>query len=286
MKKAATTEGALSITEIELTQVQFYVLGDTPLVPHAVSHKSKGALLWPSGKKNEAEKASSMKHEPFDEFREAAYQFVDDDHPTRLYMPGAAFHSAMASVAIDMVGAKKAQVGRLTTVLEEMVCVWGVPQIYSTIVRSSDMKRTPDVRTLPILPRWAATFTVSFVGSLIKPASVANLIGSAGVIIGIGDGRPEKGKLSFGKFKVVNSDDAALQAVMKSGGRKAQDEALRDPQFYNLETEKLLTWFEGERSRRIATPTKETKRKPAVSNVVAAKAGKRRRRNGGATIET
>ena len=140
-----------------------------------------------------------MKHEPYEEFVDACYQFTDEDKaPTRLWMKGSAFHGAMASVAIDMVGAKKAQIGRLTNVPIEKVAIFGVPKIWCTIVRSSDMARTPDVRTLPILPKWACTIDVRFVGSLIKAASIGNLLGAAGVIVGIGDGRPEKGKLSMG----------------------------------------------------------------------------------------
>jgi hypothetical protein len=257
MKPKMQNESQVSITEIQLTQVSFHLVGVSPLVPHAVSFKNKGQLLFPSGRKSAAEKATSMKHDPFDEFRDAAYKFKDNDQPTRLYMPGGAFHSAMANAAIDMVGAKKAQIGRLTNIVGDKICVWGVPQIYSTIVRSSDMARTPDVRTLPIIPKWAASITVQFVGSLIKTASVANLLGAAGVIIGIGDGRPEKGKLAYGKFRVVSEDDAELIQIMKSGGLRPQDEALADPAFYDAETEELLSWFETEKGQRIASPAKE-----------------------------
>ena len=256
-------ESQVHITEIQLTSLECYVVGVSPLVPHAVSFKSRGSLLFPSGRKTVAEKATSMKHDPFNEFRDAAYKFKDNDQPTRLYMPGGAFHGAMANAAIDMVGAKKAQIGRLTNIVGDKICVWGVPQIFATVVRSSDMARTPDIRVLPILPKWAATITVQFVGSLIKTASIANLLGAAGVIIGIGDGRPEKGKLSYGKFRVVSEDDPELIQIMKSGGLKAQDQALADPAFYDAETEELLTWFEEEKLQRIAAPAKEpAKAKP------------------------
>lgn len=266
MKGKPEVESQVSITEIQLTQVSFNLVGVSPLVPHAVSFKNKGQLLFPSGRKTTAEKATSMKHDPFNEFRDAAYKFKDNDQPTRLYMPGGAFHGAMANAAIDMVGAKKAQIGRLTNIVGDKIPVWGIPQIYSTIVRSSDMARTPDVRTLPIIPKWAAMITVQFVGSLIKTASVANLLGAAGVIIGIGDGRPEKGKLAYGKFRVCSDDDAELIQIMKSGGLTPQDQALADPSFYDAETAELLSWFESEKTQRIASPAKEQSRAPAKSN--------------------
>lgn len=254
MKKATRDDSEISITEIHMTKMDFCIVGITPLVPHAMSFKAKGQLLFPPKKKNQAEKDTTMKHEPYEEFRAAAYKFREDDEPTRLYMPGSCFHSAMAAVAIDMAGAKKAQVGRLTNIEREKLPVWGVPQIWSTIVRSSDMARTPDVRVLPILPKWATRVTVEFVGSLIKTASVANLLGAAGTIIGIGDGRPQKGKLSFGKFRVCSEDDAEFRAILKAGTRAVQDKALADPVAYDMETEELLSWFTAEIDRRIATP--------------------------------
>jgi len=265
----------MTVAEIHMTNMDFFIVGESPLVPHAVSAKAAGQLLFPSPKKNAAEKASSMKHEPYEEFVDACYKFTDEDgQAARLYMPAGAFHGAMASVAIDMVGAKKAQIGRLTTVLGGKIPIFGVPQIYTTIVRSSDMARTPDVRTLPILPEWACTIRVQFVGSLIKSQSVANLLGAAGVIVGVGDGRPEKGKLSMGRFRLVNEDDPDYRRILKQG-TKAQDAALADPKPYDLETEKLLSWFNAERHRRAAAPAPQPrgtkKPKPILQQVVGKK---------------
>ena len=273
---------AVTIHEIHLTSMRFCIVGTSPLVPHAVSFKAAGMLLFPAPKKNAAEKASSMKHEPYEEFRDAAYRFRDeDDFPTRLYLPAGAFHGAMASVAIDMVGAKKSQIGRLTSVPGLKIPIWGIPQIYSTIVRSSDMARTPDVRTLPILPRWAARVEVQFVGSLIKEASIANLLAAAGVIIGVGDGRPEKGKLTYGQFRLCSDDDDEFYDIIAKEGRAAQDQALADPVFFDTETEQLLTWFESERSRRSAAPAPSPKKRKTDGKSVVITSVEKPDANGG-----
>jgi hypothetical protein len=253
-KKTETTGDAVTIAEIKMTEMTFCLVGQSPLVIHAVSAKAKGSLLFPAPKKNAAEKATSMKHEPYEEFLDACYRFRDEDPtPTRLYMPAGAFHGAMAQAAIDMVGAKKAQIGRLTTVIGGKIPIYGVPQLWQTIVRSSDMARTPDVRTLPILPEWAAMVTVKFVGSLIKPQSIGNLLGAAGVIVGVGDGRPEKGKLSMGQFRLCGEDDPEFINICQQG-RTAQDAGLANPAYYDLETEQLMTWFEQEKTKRNAAP--------------------------------
>lgn len=258
--KTTETEAPVVIMEFHRDQLTFQIVGESPLVPHAMSFKAKSSLIFPSKKKTQAERDTTMKHEPFEEYRDAAYKFRDeDDADTRLYMPGSCFHAAMANAAIDMVGAKKAQVGRLTSIVGDKIPVWGVPQVWSTIVRSSDMARTPDVRTLPILPRWAALVTVSFVSSLIPAASVVNLLGAAGDTQGIGDGRPGKGKLSMGKFRIAGEGDAEFDAIVKLGKRAAQDTALANPAYYDLETEQLLTWFSEEVKTRIAAPANKPK---------------------------
>lgn len=255
MKPTAAADEVMTVAEIQMTEMRFNIVGTSPLVPHSVSHKGKTSLLFPSPKKNAVERATSMKHEPFEEYVDAMYRFADSDNrPTRLYMPAGAFHGAMASVAIDMAGAKKSQIGRLTTVPGGKIAIFGVPKLWMTIVRSSDMKRTPDVRTLPILPEWACTITVQFVGSLIKQQSIANLLGAAGVIVGVGDGRPEKGKLSMGQFRLCSDDDDEFMRIVKNGGALAQDEAMVDPHPYDVETQKLLEWFIAEKTKRHSAP--------------------------------
>lgn len=63
MKK--TEEPAdVTISEIHTVQMDFCIVGKSPLVPHAMSAKNAGALLFPAPKKTATEKATSMKHEP------------------------------------------------------------------------------------------------------------------------------------------------------------------------------------------------------------------------------
>ena len=247
--------------------MRFNIIGTSPLMPHAVSAKAAGSLLFPAPKKNAAEKATSMKHEPIQEFRDACYMFIDSDEtPTRLYMPGAAFHAALSQVAIDMVGAKKAQIARLTNVPISKIPVFGTPKLVMSIVRSSDMARTPDVRTLPILSEWCCTITIQFVATLLKEQSIANLLAAAGVIIGIGDGRPEKGKLSCGQFRLCNDDDPDF-ARIQTMSRTAQDAALANPECHDLETQRLMDWFEAEKLRRAAAPAQSTRKKKSNETV-------------------
>jgi hypothetical protein len=120
-----------------------------------------------------------------------------------------------------------------------------------TPVRSADMNRTPDIRTRCIVPHWAATIHVHFASSIIKTTSIVNLLTQAGLTIGVGDWRPEKGSGTFGQFDIGMAEtDPAFAQVVSTGGRAAQIAAMDDPQCYDDQTEELMGWFDVEVKRR------------------------------------
>ena len=149
----------------------------------------------------------------------------------------------MATAALESDGTNKTQVGRLSWVVEDDVAIFGVPQLDMRVVRMADIKRTPDIRTRAILPEWACRVTVQHVLPRLTPKSVINLMAFAGMIIGVGDGRNEKGCLSYGQFRIVKETNADFKRICKAGGRKAQDEALANPTFFNSESERMFTWW-------------------------------------------
>jgi hypothetical protein len=113
------------------------------------------------------------------------------------------------------------------------------------------MNRTPDVRTRARLPEWACRLHVTFAEPLIKAQALVNLLASAGLTIGVGDGRQEKGSgMHCGNFRIVDENDADFKRIVKEGGRKAQQTALDFPVAYDDETLELLTWFDVELERR------------------------------------
>ena len=224
------------------------VVGTSPLVLNRMSEKAKHELLMPKGRKNAAERATTLKHIPVDEYRASAYTL--NDGPTLLALMSTAFKGALRSAALDMPGAKKAQIGRLTHIAGDYVGIYGVPKLFMAIVRSADINKTPDVRTRAIVPEWACALRVTFVQPLIRAQAVANLLAAAGITIGVGDGRPEKGAMNYGQFRIADSDDAEFKRIVKAGGRKAQQAGLDSPVCYDDETSQLLSWFDGEREQR------------------------------------
>jgi len=244
------TSSEIQVIEVVKGQIDFCILGTSPLIMNRMSQKVWHELLAPKGKKNAAEKASSLKHDPIKEFRDSPYIIENKAAPSLLGILPTAFKGAMLTAALDMPGTKRTQMGRLLTVDWDMQPVYGVPRVFMSITRSADMNKTPDVRTRAILPEWACRLTVTFNKPILREQSVANLLAAAGMQSGVGDWRQEKGSGSFGAFKLVSNDDKDFLRIVKTMGRKAQQEAIDNPIAYNAETEEMLAWFDVEIKRR------------------------------------
>ena len=248
--RKAETSSEIQVIEVVKGQIDFCILGTSPLIMNRMSQKVWHELLAPKGKKNAAEKASSLKHDPIQEFRNSPYIIENKAAPSLLGILPTAFKGAMLTAALDMPGTKRTQMGRLLTVDWDMQPVYGVPKVFMSITRSADMNKTPDVRTRAILPEWACKLTVTFNKPILREQSVANLLAAAGMQSGVGDWRQEKGSGSFGAFKLVSNDDKDFLRIVKTMGRTAQQEALDNPIAYNAETEEMLAWFDVEIKRR------------------------------------
>lgn len=249
-QKQLNTKSSIDVLEITKGSLTACILGTSPLIMNRMSQKVLHDLLAPKGKKTAAEKASSMKHHPIEEFRAAPYTLTNEDAPTLLGVLPTAFKKAMCTAALDMPGAKKAQIGRLVSVDWGMQPIYGKPKLFMAVTRSADVNKTPDVRTRAILPAWACTLTVEFVKPILREQAVVNLLAAAGVQCGIGDWRQEKGSGNYGAFKLVSADDPEFLRITSTMGRAAQQAAMDEPECYDAETEELLSWFSVEMNRR------------------------------------
>jgi len=250
MAKAPAKETAeISVLQISQGTVKMHIVGNLPFIYNAMSVKAKRELLLPKGRKTAADRAQTLKHEPLNEYRESVYRVLSNTSSTRLCFPTGAFKKAIATAALDLPGTKKAEIGRLVSVPAAVFPIWGVPQLMMSVVRSADMNKTPDIRTRAILPEWATIVELSFVRPKLSATSVVNLLAAAGITVGVGDFRQEKGAGSYGSFRIVEPDDADFKRITKAGGRAAQDAALESPEMYDSETEALFSYFNSEVAR-------------------------------------
>ena len=250
MAKSTSSTGEIIIFEQARGKMEFCVLGTTPLIHNRMSQKVMQELLFPKGRKNAAEKAVSLKHNPMEEFRNSPYTINDDKANTLISILPTAFKGTMMTAALDMPGVAKTQIKKHVYVEGQYVEIYGIPQVMCAVTRSADINRTPDIRTRAVMPEWACRLTVEFTMPLLKEQSVANLLAAGGIVSGVGDWRQEKGSGNFGCFKLVGADDPDFLRITSTMGRKAQIDAMADPQYYDNETEELLSWYDSEFKRR------------------------------------
>lgn len=241
----------LHIISVEQETLDFWIVGTSPFIYHEFSPKARHELLLPKGKKNNAEKASSLKHDPLVEYRASMLMAHDNDGgPTRLQVRSTMFKAAFTAAALDLPSVNKSMIGRLLYVTGVFVNMYGVPQLLMSMVRSADMNKTPDVRTRAILPEWCCKVSVRYAVPFLNAKSVANLAATAGMTIGVGDWRPQKGKGDYGQFRVATRNDADVLRLTKECARKAQDPAIADPIPYDVQTASDLAYFNSEVKRR------------------------------------
>jgi len=285
-KATKPAEETVDVLHVQEGLIEIYIVGRSPIILNRMPEKAWRELLLPKGKKNAAERAANLKHDPLKEFRDSPYRMPNDNDPTVIAQVGSAFKKALSGAALYMPGVRKTEIGALTYVPDELIPIYGVPMIFSSIVRSADMNHTPDVRTRLIIPQWAARVRIRYVKPLLKEQPVINLFAAAGLYQGVGDWRPQKGAGSYGQFELVSADDERLNHIMKNGGRKAQLAALEAPMPYNTETSELLTWYDveviarGHKSKSAETAMKGEAGIEAAAPLVKAVKEKKARSNG------
>lgn len=247
--KKAETE--ISVPVLKQGVARLRIIGQMPLYQNRMAAKAKQTLLVGGKRKTAAEKAN-IKHDPLAEFRDAAE--VVKDGPTALGLRVTAIKGAMCTAALETPGITKSSAYRLLFMPGEHFALYGTPMLRLDVVRSADVAKTPDIRSRPILPKWGAEVEVRYVVPQVPLSAVVALLCNAGVMVGVGDFRQEKGKGAYGTFRVIGEgqDDDEWDELVTNHGRDAQEKALDHPEFYDDDTAELMEFFFAEQKRRAA----------------------------------
>jgi hypothetical protein len=242
-KKVSGILEAIEIEPLLVGSMKIWIKGRTPLICNRMAAKGAREILFPGGRKGKAEKEQSLKHDPLNEYRNSMTLRAGNGE-TRVVFPAPAVKGAMATAALETRGTNRTQIGRLVWVDGYSLDVYGIPQLFMAVVRSADKNRTPDIRTRAILAEWAIPVVIHYVRPQLSEKAILQLLSNGGIIIGIGDFRQEKGKGNFGQFAIAT--EAECRPLVKSGGAKAQDAAIKAPACFDSDTEELLGWFQEE----------------------------------------
>lgn len=244
--------GTLHIDALKQGRVTLTLIGTTGFYFNAMSVKAKRSLLVGGGKKTAAER-KEIKHNAEEEYRDSVYRMPSGD--TFLGFPAPGVKGAMSTAALETAGVTKTSVQRLIFLPEQRIRMWGRPYLKMDVVRSADMNKTPDVRTRAFLPRWVAEVDIAFITPTLSTHSIVSLLSNAGVIVGIGDFRQEKGRGGYGCFAVAGADGgewADYIAEIKREDREVQMDAMANPDYVDDDTRDLMEFLTDERQRRAA----------------------------------
>lgn len=241
----------IRVTPLRRGSTRLRIVGETPLFQNRMANKAKQQLLVGGRKKTKADRAE-IKHNPLQEYRDSAE--IMPSGPTALGLRVTAVKAAMATAALETAGLTKTSAQRLLFMPGDLTPLYGTPQLRMDVVRSADINRTPDVRSRAFLPRWGAEIEIQYIVPQLSVSSVVSLLCNAGVLVGVGDFRQEKGKGAFGSFRVLGEgeQDDEWDDLIANHGRAAQEAALADPQFADGDTADLMEFFHSEVKRRAA----------------------------------
>ncbi len=248
VKKAETT---IFVPPLTRGVIRLRLIGETPMFQNRMSAKAKQQLLVGGRKKTAADKVN-IKHAPLQEFQDSMEQIADDDSPTVLGLRVVAVKAAMCTAALETAGITKTSAQRLLFMPGDLVPLYGTPKLRMDVVRSADINRTPDVRTRAFLPKWGAEVEIQHILPQLPMSAVVTLACNAGVLVGVGDFRQEKGKGAFGSFRAIPADqqDDEWDDLVENHGRVAQQQAFDEPELADQDTADLMDYFADEVKRR------------------------------------
>ena len=251
-KKPTTDSQEIHVPELRTSTIKLRIIGTTPLYQNRMAAKAKQNLLTGGGQVTSADKKATLRHTPLDEFRDTLEHVPDG--PTAIGLRVVAVKAAMATAAIETAGITKTSAQRLLFMPGELTPLYGVPKLRMDVVRNSGIARTPDIRTRAFLPTWGAEIEMRHIIPHLPVTSVVTLLCNAGILIGVGDFRQEKGKGNFGSFRVITPEqqDDEWDELVANGARAAQLEAIAAPEYADPDTADLMQHFFGETERRRA----------------------------------
>lgn len=192
----ASKSNVIELPELKKNFVQIRLVGDSPLIMHRFSEKSRKEML---DKMMGKAKAGKEPYDPVREYENSMYR-TEDNKPG---FPAIGFKAAAVNAANDA-GIQKTLARRAFHVIGEIVPIEGTPIMREDVVRIA--MGTSTVRHRAEFKHWSATLDVVFNSGIISLEQLINLFQIAGFGVGVGEWRPEKDG-TFGTFHVAGENE-------------------------------------------------------------------------------
>lgn len=206
---------SVDIQPLSYRSLDFRIVGVSPLVQHQWAEKA----LRQMREKHQGKKTKTRDIRNSEEEADAATYKDADGRPG---IPAIAFKSALITAAHKDLGIEKTLVRKaIFTGCADPQEV--LPIDYERVEVREDLVRVgagaADLRYRPYFFGWSCAMSLQFEPTLIQMGDLLTLIDRAGLTVGIGEWRPEKGG-EYGRFKVdetsgVNESTPVVEARRK-----------------------------------------------------------------------
>lgn len=210
----------IELPKLDIRLMEVTVIGDSPLIVHAWSEKSKREMLDKQMKKAKGAKEAK---DPKADFEASLYRLHDG-----YGFPSVGFKNAAVTACTSVAGITKISARQAFHILGEAVDVTGTfegTKARNNLVRiegsephmREDMVRvgmgTADLRYRGEFPEWHAQLLVRYNANVLSESQILNILNVAGFAVGVGEWRPERDGMS-GMFHVATEADIKkLEAV-------------------------------------------------------------------------
>lgn len=207
-------EVGIDLPALKIGLMEVTIVGDTPLIVHAWSAKSKRAML---DKQMKRAKAAREAKDPRADFEDSMHRLPGGGYG----FPSVAFKSAGVTAGTSVSGITKVAARQAFHILGENVDIDGAfdgSKSRQNLVRiegcepnmREDMVRvgmgTADLRYRAEFPDWHAKILVRYNANVLSESQILNLINTAGFAVGVGEWRPEKDGMN-GMYHVATAAD-------------------------------------------------------------------------------
>ncbi len=213
MSIAAKKDVSIELPALQIGLMEVTLIGDSPLIVHAWSHKAKREMLDKQMKKAKGAKDAK---DPKADYEASMYRLEDGGHG----FPSVAFKAAAVTAGTSVAGLTKVAARQAFHVLGEDVDIKGAfdgsvsrvnlarivgePQMREDMVRVG--MGTADLRYRAEFPKWHAKVLVRYNQGVLSESQILNLLNTAGFAVGVGEWRPEKDG-AYGMFHVATDRD-------------------------------------------------------------------------------
>ena len=210
----AKKDVGIELPALQIGLMEVTLIGDSPLIVHAWSHKAKREMLDKQMKKAKGAKEAK---DPKADYEASMYRLADGGYG----FPSVGFKTAAVTAGTSVAGLTKIAARQAFHVLGEDVDVKGafegsVSRVNLARIEGcephmrEDMVRvgmgTADLRYRAEFPEWRAEVLVRFNEGVLSGEQILNLMNTAGFAVGIGEWRPEKDG-SYGMFHVASDQE-------------------------------------------------------------------------------